>query len=219
MQVVGLRQNQDCAVSYGKTRFYVVGEIPPSVAWKRTGEYIPTMFPSFLQSRWWDTSTPLYRREIIDSIGPWTALRTEEDWEYDCRVASKGTRLHYCNAFVSETKVGAGHQLSTGGSSDPKKLRDRTAAHTLILKHAKMAGVSYESTEMRHFIRELFLLSRQCGAAGLETESEMLFRLARAETVSANHGIWDFRLYGFAAMLFGWGLVGRLACRLDGLRA
>src|SRR5262245_27889765 len=60
LQVLGLRQNDDCAVSYGKTRFYRYGDPPAEVAWKRTGERIGVMFPSFLQSRWWGTSTPLY---------------------------------------------------------------------------------------------------------------------------------------------------------------
>src|SRR5262245_57327651 len=53
LQVAGLRQCSDCAVSYGKTRFYAYGDRPTDVAWKRTGERISTMFPSFLQSRWW----------------------------------------------------------------------------------------------------------------------------------------------------------------------
>src|SRR6516162_4689392 len=88
-QVSGLRQCSDCAVSYGKTRFYAYGDRPTDQPWKRTGEQIPTMFPSFLQSRWWDTSTPLYVREVTDLAGPWTELRNEEDWEYDCRIASK----------------------------------------------------------------------------------------------------------------------------------
>src|SRR5262249_3102435 len=47
LQVVGLRQHRDCAVSYGKTRFYNIGERPVDVPWKRTGERISTMFPSF----------------------------------------------------------------------------------------------------------------------------------------------------------------------------
>ena len=114
LQVAGLRQCGDCAVSYGKTRFYAYGDRPTDVAWKRTGERISTMFPSFLQSRWWDTSTPLYRREVTDLAGPWTELRNEEDWEYDCRIASKGGRLHYCDVFVSDTRVTSGHQLEYG---------------------------------------------------------------------------------------------------------
>src|SRR3974390_2972306 len=33
LQVAGLRQCSDCAVSYGKTRFYVYGHRPNDVAW------------------------------------------------------------------------------------------------------------------------------------------------------------------------------------------
>jgi hypothetical protein len=179
LQVAGLRQSGDCAVCYGKTRFYNYRDGPTDVAWKRTGERISTMFPSFLQSRWWDTSTPLYRREVTDLAGPWTELRNEEDWEYDCRIAGKGGRLHYCDAFVSDTRVAFGYQLSTGGSGDPEKLRDRAAAHRLILQHALAAHISHETPEMKHFARELFLLARQCGAAGLGEEARILFERAR----------------------------------------
>jgi glycosyltransferase involved in cell wall biosynthesis len=219
LQVGGLRHCSDCAVSYGKTRFYAHGERATDVAWKRTGERIPTMFPSFLQSRWWDTSTPLYRREAIDLAGPWTKLRNEEDWEYDCRIASKGYRLHYCDAFVSDTRTTLGYQLSAAGSSDPKKLRDRAAAHMLILQHAYASGISHNTFEMRHFARELFLLARQCGAAGLAEEARSLFECARqASQGNGNYGL-DFFLYGAGARLLGWRAMGRLAGRVDRFRA
>src|SRR6516165_7726392 len=90
LQVTGLRGHGDCAVSYGKTRFYSYGDRPTDVAWKRTGERISTMFPSFLHSRWWGTSTPLYRRSVTDLAGPWNNLMNEEDCEYDCCIARNG---------------------------------------------------------------------------------------------------------------------------------
>jgi glycosyltransferase involved in cell wall biosynthesis len=219
LQVVGLRQHCDCGVSYGKTRFYTIGEQPTDLPWKRTGEHILTMFPSFLQSRWWGTSTPLYRREITDLAGPWSELRNEEDWEYDCRIASKGARLHCCDAFVSDERITFGFRLSAAGSSDPVKLRSRAAAHKLILAHAEAAKISHQTPEMRHFARELFLLSRQAGGAGLDEESQMLFDLARrASKDHRGRGI-DLLLYGGGARLIGWRAMGRLACRLDRLRA
>jgi hypothetical protein len=218
LQVAGLRQCSDCAVSYGKTRFYAYSDRPTDVAWKRTGERISTMFPSFLQSRWWDTSTPLYRREVTNLAGPWTSLRDEEDWEYDCRIASAGGSLHYCDAFVSDTRVTIGHQLSAAGSSDPEKLRSRARAHTLILQHARAAQVSDETFEMQQFARELFLLARQCGAAGLTDEARILFGLARqASGTERSRGI-DFLLYGAGARLVGWHAIGTLACGFDRLR-
>jgi glycosyltransferase involved in cell wall biosynthesis len=218
-QVAGLRLCGDCAVSYGKTRFYAYQDRPTDVAWKRTGERISTMFPSFVQSRWWGTSTPLYRRSVTDLAGPWTELSNEEDWEYDCRIARSGSRLQYCDVFVSDERVILGDHLSTAGSSDPKKLSSRAHAHKLILEHALAARIPHETSEMRHFARELFLLARQCGAAGLADEARMLFGLARkASGIERSRGI-DFLLYGAGARLVGWRAMGSLTCGLDRLRA
>jgi glycosyltransferase involved in cell wall biosynthesis len=218
LQVSGLRQSGACGAAYGKTRFYAIGEPATDVAYKRTGERIPTMFPSFLQSRWWNTSTPLYRRAITDGAGRWTDLRNEEDWEYECRIASKGVRLYYCDAFVSDTRTTAGTHASTGGSN-ADKLMDRAAAHRMILEHAFAAAISHETTEMQHFARELFLLARQCGAAGLVKEARTLFELARQASGTVRSGGVDFLLYGTGARLLGWRAMGRLACRLDRFRA
>jgi hypothetical protein len=189
------------------------------VAWKRTGERILTMFPSFLQFRWWGTSTPLYRRRVTDLAGPWTELRHEEDWEYDCRIARHGGHLHYCDAFVSDERAVPGYRLSMGASTDPEKLRSRAHAHRLILDHAFAARISHDTSEMQHFARELFLLARQCGAAGLGEEARTLFKLARrASGIERSQGI-DFLLYGAGARLLGWRAMGSLARALDRLRA
>jgi glycosyltransferase involved in cell wall biosynthesis len=219
VQVSGLRRHGDCAVSYGKTRFYPYGSQPTDIAWKRTGEYIPTMFPSFLHSRWWGTSTPLYRREVTDEAGPWIALWNEEDWEYDCRIARNSGRLDYCNVFVSDQRAVLGRRLSDAGSSDPEKLRSRACAHKLILEHAVAAQISHETYEMRHFARELFLLVRECGAAGLGEEARALFELAQqASGAERSRGI-DFLLYSVGARFIGWRAMGSLTCSFDRLRA
>jgi glycosyltransferase involved in cell wall biosynthesis len=219
LQVAGLRRCVDCSVSYGKTRFYAYGDVPTDVPWKRTGEPISTMLPSFLQSRWWGTSTPLYRRTVTDQAGPWTELRNEEDWEYDCRIARNGVRLYYCDAFVSDERAGPGPRLSTGGSNDPEKLRSRARAHELILEHALAARISHETSEMQHFARQLFLLARQCGAAGLAEESRTLFELARQTSGNERGRRIDFCLYVAGARLVGWRAMGSLSCGLDRLRA
>jgi glycosyltransferase involved in cell wall biosynthesis len=217
-QVAGLRAHPECGVSYGKTRFYGRGETNVVGAWKRTGEEIPTMFPSLLESRWWGTSTPLYRKQLLDLVGPWTSLRNDEDWEYDCRIASYDVRLHYVASFVSEERHHHGPRLSTGGTKDSFKLRDRARAHTLMLRHAQHAGISEASPEMRHFARALFLLSRQCGAAGLAEESRKLFALAKEASGLERGKGWDFRVYGFLARLAGWTRLAKVACYSDTLR-
>lgn len=218
LQVDALRKCPDAGVAYGKTRQYRFGESPKDLPMRRTGELIRTMFPSFLRSRWWSTSTPLYRRSLIHHAGPWTSLRNEEDWEFDCRIASFGVALAYCDAFVSEKLEHGAYQLSANGSADPDKLRDRAEAHRLIFGHARRGGVGQDAPEMRHFARELFLLARQCGATGLATESAMLFELARtASTPERRQGL-DFRLYGVASRVLGWRNAGLIAQAVDHLR-
>jgi hypothetical protein len=218
LQVAGLDGEPECCVSYGKTRFGRVGEQPSEAPWKRTGERIATLFPSMLESRWWGTSTPLYRRLVTDKAGPWTNLLNEEDWEYDCRIATQGVCLNYVNEFVSYEREHYGHRLSRGGTSDERKLEQRAAAHALILKHAQRAGLTEAALEMQHFARELFLVSRQCGAAGLAGHSKELFELAREASGKARGNGWDFKLYGFFASVVGWTSLGKVACYSDGVR-
>jgi glycosyltransferase involved in cell wall biosynthesis len=218
-QVAGLNQRPDCGVAYGKTHYRVSESRSERQPWKRTGEKIEWMFPSFLGSRWWGTSTPLYRRTLTDAAGPWLALSSEEDWEYDCRLAALETRLLYVEHFVSEERDHAGDRLSRGSEGTiSDKLRDRTRAHALILRHALQAGINVDDANMQYFARELFLLSRQCGAAGLASESRELFDLSLTASGTARAGRIDFRLYRIAASILGWSLAGRIACAADRLR-
>ena len=220
-QVAALRANPDCDAAYCKVRCYdFAREAPPQTPLKRTGERILEMFPSFLLSRWWSTNAPLRRRSISDRTGPWLSLLNEEDWEYDCRTAALGVKLAYCDAFLAEVRSHDGERASRGGTEDRRKLAHRAIAHGCILRHALRYGISRETPEMRHFARELFLLGRQCGAAGLAKESKELFCLAREASTPERANGWDFRLYGAAARVAGWPAVGHLSCVwLDKLRS
>src|SRR6266853_613759 len=102
LQVTGLKAHPECEVSYGKTQYRHSDGRLETTPWKGSGEKVETMFSSFLLERWWDTPTPLYRASLCDKAGPWSDLKLEEDWEYDCRVASIGVRLHFCDEFVAE---------------------------------------------------------------------------------------------------------------------
>jgi glycosyltransferase involved in cell wall biosynthesis len=217
-QVSGLRSNPECAVSYGKTRYrYSDGSID-ALPWKRSGTRVKTMFPSFLTLRWWDTPTPLYRSKICELAGPWTDLRLEEDWEYDCRIAALGVSLHYCDEFVAEVRDHSQNRLCRGSGLDPFRLRHRALAHELILQHALRAGIDESFSEMRHFARELFLLSRQCGAAGLARESRVLFELSRKASGERRANGLDFRLYKLLGCTLGWSAAGRIGCYSDTFR-
>jgi glycosyl transferase family 2 len=213
-QVAGLRERPECGVSYGWTRMRFGDGSAHPTPWKRTGERIDAMFPAMLQSRWWDTTTPLYRASLIADAGAWMQLRCEEDWEYDSRIAALGVRLHFVEDWVSETRQRGGH---ASGRTDAATLGDRATAHAAILGHAKRAGIGHEEPEMRFFSRELFLLARQCGAAGLVDESERLFGLARSVS-GRGKGRVQFRLYSFLARWLGWATMGKVSTMLDKLR-
>jgi glycosyltransferase involved in cell wall biosynthesis len=215
LQVTGLRAHPECGVSYGKTRHH---QLPPDRPWKRTGEKLDRMFPAFLRERCWSTPSPLYRRVVVDRAGPWTLLQQAEDWEYDCRVATQDTRLHFCDDFIAEIGTDGRRSLSSRWALDPKFLRDRAAAHALIYRHARTAGLDDAVPEMQHFSRQLFLLARQCASRGLVTEAQNLFALAREATGAARGARADFRLYETASKLLGWRVVGRLASLADLLR-
>ena len=219
LQVAGLRENQNCGASYGYTRFRHVAGSVESKPWKGSGSRVETMFPSFLRSRWWDTPTPLYRASLCEAAGPWSDLRLEEDWEYDCRIAALGVRLHHVEAFVAEVRDHEGGRLCRGNVLDPQRMKNRALAHALIFSHAIRAGITADVPEMQHFARELFLLSRQCGAAGLEAEARDLFGLSRRASGPVRSNGLDFRVYGLVASAFGWTHAGRLSCWTDRFRS
>jgi glycosyltransferase involved in cell wall biosynthesis len=217
-QVAALRSNPDCGAAYCYTRIYRIGELPSDNPWKGSGRTVETMFPSFLTERWWDTPTPLYRRSVCDRAGPWSPLRLEEDWEYDCRIAALGTRLVHCREFLVDVRDHDDHRLSRGTALDPERMRQRARAHILVYGHARRAGIGPDDPHMQRYARELFLLARQCGAAGLVDASRVLFDLAREASGPVRARGKDFRLYGLAAACLGWTTVGRLACWADRFR-
>ncbi|HYK02414.1 MAG TPA: glycosyltransferase family A protein [Thermoanaerobaculia bacterium] len=216
LQVAALQARPECGVAYGwtrgRTRNGSLGEAPE----RGTGVVFETMFPAMLQSRIWQTVTPLYRRALVDGAGSWMPFINEEDWEYDARIAAFGVRLTHVAEWIGEYRHHEGERLSRRGYV-PRIMRDRAQAHALIYQHALRAGIDAEAPEMRHYARELFLLARQCGAAGLAEESRMLFELAREASGSRRHSL-QFLAYRAAAALLGWNLTGRLACISDRLR-
>jgi hypothetical protein len=204
MQVAALESAPEYGAAYGWTRFRNHDGAVEPLPWKRSGERIETMFPAMLTMRWWDTPTPLYRASLIAAAGPWTDLRIEEDWEYDCRLAAGGVRLAFCADWVCEVRE---HAPVTATQDT---MRDRARAHILVLDHARRAGLDPASREMRQYARELFHIARQCGAAGLPDESRELVTLARGISPTA-----DLRVYQLAARVLGWRRLGRAAEWID----
>jgi len=204
------------SAAYGWTRWrYSDGSTDPRPS-KRTGDALETMFPAMLEARIWETATPLYRAPVLAEAGPWLPLNAEEDWEMDARVAARGVRLAYCPEWIAEHR--RHHEGHLSGHATPELFRDRAAAHASIYASARRAGITSDAPEMQHFARELFLLSRQCGAAGLARESRQLFELAR-EAAGPGGARLQFRLYAQLARLAGWSTMGKASAVMDRLRS
>lgn len=219
-QVAALRADSAADVAYGITLVREVdGRLSDSPN-KETGVRHASMFPRFLIERWWNTSTPLYRMTVCRKAGPWTGLRLEEDWEYDCRIAALGGRLAYVPAPVSEHRVHEGPRLSVGEELNPVRLKMRAGAQTLIWQHALKAGLPESApNEVAIFSRSLFLLARKCGAAGLVDESRRLLDLACLSASSASNRSRDLDWYRRLTALFGYRAMGQLSEWIDRIRA
>jgi hypothetical protein len=217
LQARALAQHPECAIAYGQTRHRAADGSEIACHWKPEMRGETEIFPHFLRARMWDTLTPLYRASVCAEAGPWRELRVEEDWEYDCRIGTLGVQLAYVPEVLCEERHGAPNQLSRGAAGDRDRLRDRAAAHAAILGHARRAGVASSAPEMQRFARELFLLARQCGAAGLPVESASLFALTRDASGQERDRL-QFRLYAAVARTIGWAAAGKIAAMTDRLR-
>lgn len=218
VQVAALAAHPTAGVAYGRTRYRDPDGAVIPCTWKRLLHGEETILPHFLLGRLWETVTPLYRSSVAAQAGPWSALRLEEDWEYDCRVGALGTTLTFVDDVVAEHLDEAPDRLSRGSALDPKRLVHRAEAHIRVYEHARRAAIGPETPEMQRYARELFLLARQAGAAGLVRESRELFTIAR-EASGAKRNAMQFRLYAAAARIVGWSVAGRLACASDRLRS
>ena len=208
LQVAALASQPDAAIAYGLcvtatkwgTRSAATGSRPTRCSGRD--------LPSFLIARWWETLAPLYRRSVTDAVGPWTTLRLEEDWEYDCRAGALGVTLAYVDEVVGEHRDHSDGRLSRGAANDPVRLRDRAAGPSSSSPHTPAAPAFLRGTlpELQHFARELFHLGRQCGAAGLAAESKRLVALAQDLSTAR-----DIRVYDLAARVLGWQRAGRAA--------
>jgi glycosyltransferase involved in cell wall biosynthesis len=218
LQVAALRENADRDIAYcGTHETSVAGQSADCPA-RRTGEDIPELLPTVLSGRIWATVTPLYRRAVSDQAGPWSSLRQEEDWEYDARVGLLRCRLVRQPQCLATVRHHWSHRAGGDSLGDPAKMRGRAEAHRLIYQHARRYGVAPDDPHMQRFARELFLLARQCGAAGLRDEARELFDLARGASLPERRNGWDFRAYATLASVVGWVGAGRLACWTDRFR-
>jgi len=218
-QVSALKTRPDCDIAYCAGRESWVDGSREARESARCSLQFDTLFPALLEGRVWPTLAPLYRRTLTDRLGPWTALRHEEDWEYDARAGALGARLVWCPEPLWEVRHHSGDRAGGGSEESAERMRSRVKAHELIYAHARRAGIGPEHPSLQHFARELFLLARQAGAVGLSRESRALFALARQASGTRRGRGLDFMAYRAAVAVFGWCRTARLANRMDKARS
>jgi hypothetical protein len=220
-QVGAMRHQPDCHISYGPSleENHSIQPVQRRGPMRGTGQVRTTLFPHLLVERWWTTSCPLYRRDLLDRIGPWRSWINEEDWEYDARAGATGARLAWVPEDVSVRRIRlADSHLSDEGCEDPRKLSHRALAQASLFQCARAAGIANSSPEMRHFSRSAFLLSRQCGLAGIPETSRSLFHLALEASTPEVRASLEYRFYRLLAKLLGWCGAARLSVYLHDLR-
>jgi GT2 family glycosyltransferase len=205
LQVAGLRANPDCGISYCHAREYGLGRQWSGLPSRRTGSEILHLFPDILRGRVWPTPAPLYRRSVVDAIGPFTALTIYEDWEYECRAAATGTRLHHCKAFLADKRDTHHLEGRRKGGVPAAKIRDYAEAHARICAHALAAGVGAAGRD--RFAGRLFAVARRCAAHGFEPEARRCLDLSTTCAVDPTHRRRVAR-YEAVSIRLGWQRVG-----------
>lgn len=213
VQVDALRSRQDCDIAYGYMRLVdPKGQVIQAPS-QWTGRSIETLFPALLVDRWWGTHTPLYRRALLDRVGPWSEMRRGEDYEYEARIGALNPKLVQCRQFVCDDRQHEGDRLT--GKFDTLFYECEPQLLEAVFRGAMAAGVDCSCREMRHFSRHAFLIARMTGAKGFPRAAAKCFGLAVQAASQSASPARDLKIYGVAAKVLGWRVPGVVSCAMD----
>jgi len=176
-QVAGLRAHPECGISYCQAREYVLGEPWSGVPARRSGQAFETLFPAVLAGKIWPSPSPLFRRAVIEANGPMLNVSVQPEWEYECRLAAQGVRLHYCPIVLTDMRGTHRIEGRTKGGARGRQLQDYAEVLGRIAGHAR-AGI-FSVRERDRFARLVFAAGRKCAAAGFEAEARRCLALGR----------------------------------------
>ncbi len=211
VQVEALNSHPSAGVCYGVTRRRN-RETGVEVDWARTGEDIDNIFPSFLMQRGWDTNSPLWRRSVCETIGPWGNYSVNEDWEHDLRAGMVGVipcRVRDIVAIVNDHGEARASGMTSGFT--PKIVEGMFKSHRSIWKRMRMLGLT-DWAYLEKFSRKMFWIARLCGEHGLTSHADDALRMAM-EMVSTDRSCWKLKTYRSIANRFGWQRTVRLSER------
>ena len=208
-QVSALRAWPECSIAYGTTQLIDANGRILKEEFKWTAREFDELFPALLVDRWWNTHTPLWRRELCDAIGSWSSRSMGEDWEYEARAAARRVRLVHCGETVSQHRH---HQQArlTGNDLKAEHVDDTTHLLRALWSAALQANIDPAAPELRHFSRWAFLVSRQAAAMGMGAAAADALGVARQAAKRSGGRVIDMHLFRAAAFFIGWRNAERL---------
>lgn len=211
VQVAGLRAHPECGISYCYAREYPLDGRWSGLPARRTGETFTQLFPAMVSGRLWPSPVPLSRRAVIEASGLYQELSIHPEWEYECRAAVRGVRLHHARAFLADVR-GVHHlEGRQKGSVLPHTLPDYVQVLAGVLGHARQAAVPPAALDL--LSRRIFSVARLCAAAGLESEARRALELGRQSGLAPRR--WRMALYASASDRLGWPRAARWCVRAE----
>ena len=210
-QLALLDANPDRGVCYCTTlRGPTLESSQPSA---RSDQSFDWILPDFLLERGWSTLSPIWRRSACDVVGPFSARRIMEDWEFDCRAGLAGIRPIHCPMVLAYVRDHGGARAGLGMDNlDDQRVIDYFSAHRTVTLGI-LKGDLVDQDARSRFARKLFFVSRFCAERGLISEAQEASDLA-LRLMPPGAWAFDQRIVRSLARCFGWPSAVRIAKRL-----
>ena len=125
----------------------------------------------------WHTMVPIYRRRLIERVGPWnTELTGSQDWEYQARVKMYGGPGEFVDVVVGFWRQHDGFRVGTSVFR-PDYVKSVMHASRSILYHARHVGFCDQALEVR-LAKRLLIHALEWGANGYRSERYYCLRQA-----------------------------------------
>ena len=205
IQVAALNKNPDCDIAYGISSFVDAMGNTVAEPSKWTGMKFDFLFPALLIDRFWHTQTPLYRRRISDSAGPWPHRRPE-DWDLEARMGAMNAKLIHCPVLLSCQRS---HQASERFHKSERLQYWLDEAWFLprLYENAVSAGVRNDAPEMQHLAKWMFMRARYLASIGFPKLARDLIHLA----LDVSNKSWKLKGFLFISSIIGMKNTARIA--------
>ena len=160
------------------THHYLKEQPEKYIIWKKEHHRTTSILPGFLVSRAWSTSTPIYKKSLLDNAGDILPLSCEEDLEIDCRIGLQSPKLKFINKHLTDFRGHRGQRFSVNHPDRAGQLSDQIVARQKIYQTIKRFKLPTQSEEVTFFSKSMFLLARQTGEMGLIEQSNLALQVS-----------------------------------------